>query len=296
VLAELYVRCDGGRLFNEAIELTPSAELGEVDGRWRFATVDGDEIAIDDRGRIWRTDASLEAAIVDGTRLDRWLAGQLDAQATLLDHDGEFADAIFDDDGELLSEVVEAQLRAQLKRDAAAPGPRWRLAQALIARADRDLARAELEQVVADAPDFAWAWLDLARISEHRGELAGALEEARAAAAAAADGAHAGYCWAQLARLAARAADEPARAAAAAEVTRRAPGLRRDQLDGARACLADRDRASAQGLLDLLRAVWPRDLEVLELAGLVAAAPADEPAEAATDGDDEPDAGDEPAN
>ena len=36
--------------------------------------------------------------------------------------------------------------------------------------------------------------------------------------------------------------------------------------DGDQESLAAGDLASARGLVDLLRAVWPRDLEVLELA------------------------------
>jgi hypothetical protein len=44
-----------------------------------------------------------------------------------------------------------------------------------------------------------------------------------------------------------------------------APALKRAQIDGARERIESGDTASAKGLLELLRAVWPRDLEVLEL-------------------------------
>jgi len=76
----------------------------------------------------------------------------------------------------------------------------------------------------------------------------------------------AGYFWAQLARLAARAGDDVQRAQAATKSSLLAPELKRAQLDGARASLDAGDLASARGLLELLRAVWPRDLEVLELS------------------------------
>src|SRR5258707_1331119 len=68
-------------------------------------------------------------------------------------------------------------------------------------------ARNELEQVVADDPAFAWAWLDLARVSEKLGEVGGAIDEARMAAEAAEGMQHAqaGYFWSQVARLAVRA-------------------------------------------------------------------------------------------
>jgi hypothetical protein len=128
--------------------------------------------------------------------------------------------------------------------------------------------RLELEQVVADDPAFAWAWLDLARVSERLGEIGGAIDEARMAAEAAEGVQHvqAGYFWSQVARLAQRAGDDLVRAQAATKASLLAPGLKRDQLDGARERIEAGDKASAKGLLELLRAVWPRDLEVLELA------------------------------
>jgi predicted Zn-dependent protease len=238
-----------------------------------FGELEGEDLLIDARGRIWRRDESLDDLVCEGARLDRWLAGIVDALAVLYDADGEFADGVFDDDGELVPAVGERQLRAMLKRDPGAPGPRWRLAHALLSQDRVDEARAALEEVVAAEPGFAWAWLDLARISERLGELPGAVDEARAAAAAAAAGhPQAGYFHAQLARLAGRAGDEATRAAAARRAAELAPELKDAQLDGARSSLAEGDLASARGLLDLLRAVWPRDLAVLDLARQVEAA------------------------
>jgi hypothetical protein len=260
--------CDGMLLFHDTIEIVASGEVSTTDrGRWRFGSLEGDELSIDSRGKIWRGEASIDDEVWEGTRIDRWLAGAVDAIAPLYDADGEFADDVFDDDGELLPAIAERQLRAQLKRDAGAPGPRWRLAHVLIARDLADDARSELEQVVADDPAFAWGWLDLARLSERYGELSGALDEARMAADAADGLSHpqTGYFWAQLARIAYRAGDELVRADAATRASLRAPDLKRAQLDGANERLSAGDRASAKGLLDLLRAVWPRDLEVLEL-------------------------------
>lgn len=267
-LIELYARCDGARLFLDTIELAPSAEVAMASpAKWRFGAVDGDPVSIDHRGRIWRHDPSLDDDVLDGTRLDRWLSGLVDATALLYDKDGEFAEDAFDDDGEIEPRLRERQLRAQLRRDAAAPAPRWRLAQALLDQGAVEDARGELEQVVADDPAFAWAWLDLARISERLGEVGGAVDEARMGAQTAEGTQHpqAGYFWAQLARLASRAGDDLLRAEAATKTSLLAPDLKRAQLDGARESLAAGDRASAKGLLELLRAVWPRDLEVLEL-------------------------------
>ncbi len=239
-LIELYARCDGARLYLDSVELVRSADVARDDaGRWKFATVDGDAVSLDARGRVWRADSSLEDDVLEGTRLERWLAGVFDAIGLLYDGDGEFADDVFDEDGELEDAVVERQLRAQLRRDAGAPGPRWRLAQHLLAAGELEAARKQLEEVVAVAPELAWAWLDLARISERTGELATALEEARTAALAAAGHAQEGYFWAQVARLAAKAGDEAGRSEAAARASTLAP-----ESQGAaarrRACIARR--------------------------------------------------------
>jgi hypothetical protein len=268
-LIELYSHCDGLRLFLDALEVVPALGVAmPTPGRWRFGELDGDAVAIDVRGRIWRTDPSLDDEVCDGTRLDRWLTGVLESTGLLYDGDGEFADGVFDEDGEVLPVVRERQLRAQLKRDPAAPGPRWRLAHALLDQGAQDDARNELEQVVSDDPAFAFAWLDLARISEQVGDLGNAVDEARMGAetAEAAQHPQAGYFWAQLARLGALTGDDVLRAQAATKVSLLAPALKQAQLDGARESLAEGDHASAKGLLDLLRAVWPRDLEVLDLA------------------------------
>jgi len=267
-LIELYARCGGARIYVDSLELLAPDDVEQVGTRWRFAAQDGDPVALDAKGRVWRADSSVEDDVCEGTRLDRWLAGQLDALALIYDGDGEFADHVFDEDGEIVPEVREQQLRAQLKRDASAPGPRWRLAQLLLERDAEVDARDELEQVVADDPVFAWAWLDLARVSERLGETRGAIDEARMGAEAAEGTQHpqAGYFWAQLARLAVRGGDELVRAEAATKASLLAPDLKRAQLEGARERLEAGDLASAQGLVELLRAVWPRDLEVLDLA------------------------------
>ena len=268
-LIELYARCDGGRLFHDTIVLAPAREVTmTTPGRWQFASIEDEPIAIDQRGRIWRTDDELDDDICEGTRLERWLVGVVEATALLYDGDGEFADNIFDEEGEIDAAVRERQLKAQLKRDPAAPGVRWRLAHVLLEQGAVEDARNEMEQVVADDPAFAWAWLDLARISERLGELTGAVDESRMAAESAEGIQHpqAGYFWSQVARLATKAGDDMLRAEAATRTSMLAPMLKSEQLAGARESIESGDTTSARGLLELLRAVWPRDLEVLELS------------------------------
>jgi Tfp pilus assembly protein PilF len=275
-LIELYARCDGMRMFLDTVEIVPAREVTmPTPGRWLFAIVDGDPISIDVRGRIWRTDETIDDEVCEGTRLERWIAGLYDSIGQIYDHEGEFADDIFDEEGQILPEVRERQLRAHLKRDVASPGIRWLLGHALLEQGITEDARNELEQVVADDPAFVWAWLDLARISETLGDLGNATDEVRMAAETAEGTQHpqAGYFWAQLARLATRTGDEVLRAQAATKTSLLAPSLKKDQLEGARAVLESGDADSAKGLLELLRAVWPRDLEVLELAARIAGAP-----------------------
>lgn len=267
-LIDLYARCDGARIFVDTLAILPSAEVTEDNNRWSFATLDGESISVDRRGKIWRHDESVDDDVIDGTRLDRWLAGQLDALDLIFDRDGEYSDDVFDEDGDLMPIIIEKQLRAQLKRDAAAPAPRWRLAQVLLEQESLVEARNELEQVVADDPAFSWAWLDLARVSERIGEVSGAIDEARMAAEAAEGVQHpqSGYFWSHVARIASRAGNDLVRAQAATKASLLAPDLKRAQIAGVRECIEAEDPTSAKGLLELLRAVWPRDLEVLELA------------------------------
>jgi tetratricopeptide (TPR) repeat protein len=192
----------------------------------------------------------------------------LDALDLVIDHEGEYRDDVYDDEGDILPIVREKQLRAQLKRDSAAPGPRWRLAQVLIEQDSIEEARNELEEVVTNDPAFSWAWLDLARVSERLGESTGAIDEARMAAEAAEGVQHpqAGYFWSHVARLASNVGNDMVRAEAATKASLLAPDLTRAQIEGVRQCIDAGDTDSAKGLIELLRAVWPRDLEVLELA------------------------------
>jgi len=267
-LADVYFAFDGARLFNESIVIYPASQVERDDDSWVVGDIDGDEVRVDARGRVWRTDELTGDRVMDGTSFDRWLHGAIDAEGLLYDGDGEFADDAFDDDGELTPEIAQARLRAQLKRDSKATGPRWRLARLVAQRGEPDRARSELEEVVASMPEFPWAWHDLARLSEELGELAGAFDEAVAAAEAATRIGHdqTGYFWAQAARVAARQGEDGQRARCAAKAVAADAGLVRAQISGAEQNLADGDVASARGLVELARAVAPKDLQAVDLA------------------------------
>jgi tetratricopeptide (TPR) repeat protein len=278
-LLSVYHRFDGGRLFHEAIQLLPYREVeASVErspgggARWRVGEAGGDAISVDERGRVWREDGETGEVVLDGTAFDRWLLGAIEAEAMLFERDGEFRDDIFDDDGDLLPAIALAQLRAPVKRDPRAPGPRWRLARHLTETDDLPAARRELEEVVAAAPDFPWAWLDLARLSERLGELAGAVDEAVAAADA--DPSHelVGFFLAHAARFAAASNDEPTRAELAGRAVAASSDLVRSFRDGAETNLAEGDVISATELAELAAAIAPRDLAVLDLLARVRAA------------------------
>ena len=266
-VSDVYLAFDGGTLFGDLLTLTPAADsAADEDGLVAVGELLGDVIWFDRKGRVWRADADTGERVIDGTRFDRWLHGVIDGLAPLYDADGEFAEDVFTDDGELSDEVALAQLHAQLKRDSRAPAPRWRLARALAAKGELAQAREQLEDVVAATPDLAWAWLDLARISEKLGELSGAIDEAEAAAAARPGHELTGYFLAEAARLAAVAGDEPRRAELATRALAREPDLARGQLGGATASLEAGELEDAAHLVALARALAPRDLSVIDLA------------------------------
>ncbi len=293
-LAEWYVLIGGASLFHEAIVFAPPNEvhLLQDPARWWCGSVDGDDLAVTPQGRVLCWDSSVDDWLPVGSRLDRWLWGMLDGQALLYDAEGEFADDVFDEDGELSDATTLAQLRGLVRRDGAAVASRWRLGAAFVAAGDILRGREQLERCVELDEDFYWAWLELARISENLAEFANAYEEALTAAHAAqkCGAPSAGYLWSHAARLALRSNANSARDAAAAQVQRLAPQLRTEQLAGIRECMANRDWKSAGGLMDLLRAVWPRDLEVMDMARQLAAAPRQEPEVDADEGLDTDDA------
>lgn len=271
---DVYLTMNGARLFGDAIVLHPASDVpaADEDGLVLFGTFDDEPVWFDAKGRVWREDPDTGDRYVDGTALDRWLLGAIDATAHLFDVDGEFAEDAFTEDGELTSEIAIARARSQVKRDSKAPGPRWRLARLLTAEGELAQAREELETVVANDPALSWAWLDLARISEKLGELAGAIDEARAAADANPAHEQRAHFLAEAARYAALANDEAQRAELSRSALAADPGLVKGQLAGANDRLGEGEIEAAAHLASLAKALAPRDLEVIDLVRRVEAA------------------------
>jgi len=265
-LAAVYREMDGAELFHGDLVLRPRAGWERRAGRVRIGELGSDALWVDlSTGAVWRVEEDTGEWIEEGSTFERWLWGWVEGQALLYDAEGEFVGGVLDEEGELAPEAAMDRERRLLRRDRAAPAPRWRLARALARAGAREEARDQLEEVVASHPRFAWAWYDLARLSAALGELGGAREEALAAAEADPDYEHAPFFLAFAARLAHLAGDEAARAELAARALARDADLARRQLDGARASLDAGEAAAARELAEIALALEPRRLEAIDL-------------------------------
>lgn len=275
-LASFLRSFDGAELFVDAVTIRPAAGLAREDGLLVFGdTATGDRLALDERGRVVRIEEDTGEALVEGSSFARWLEGLVVAEGVIYDREGEFREDVFEDDGEdLRPEAIEKRERKLLKVDPEAPAPSWRLAKALERRGKGREARALLEDVVEREPDFAWAWFDLGRLRLASGDAHGAEDAfARAAGARGAEE-HAAFFHAHAARAAARRGDDAARAVHAARALERDPNLVHGQKRAARTRLDEGAPADARELVELAQALAPRDLEVIDLARTLSAAPA----------------------
>ena len=283
-LVAVYREADGAELFHGDLVLRPRADWERRGGRVLVGELGEDSLWVAvEGGAVWRLEEDTGEWIEEGSSLDRWLWGWVEAQSALYDREGEFVDGVLDEEGELTEEAALERERRLLKRDRGAIGPRWRLSRLLARTGDKERARAELEEVVAARPGFGWAWYDLARLSEALGELDGARDEALAAAEADESYEHAPFFLAWAARLAAKVGDEAARAQLAGRALERAPDLAARQLEGAASLLEEGQVPQARELAELARALKPRDLAAADLlrrideAGVQAAADVGEP-------------------
>jgi tetratricopeptide (TPR) repeat protein len=271
-LVAVYHKFDGADLFHDGLTLYPSAEWTRERGRIRVGEMGGDGLWVDlEGGAVWRMEEDTGEWLEEGTRFERWLWGWVDAEAVLYERDGEFRSGVIGPEGDLVATTAIEHERRLLKRDRGAAAPRWRLARALAKEGNVDAARHELETVVEEHPRFAWAWYDLARLSEALGELGGAREEAVAAADADLEYEHAGFFLGWAARLAVLAGDDAARVDLAGRARAADPDLARRQLDGARASLEAGELDGARELVQLVLAVEPLDLAALDLKRKLAA-------------------------
>jgi tetratricopeptide (TPR) repeat protein len=265
-LAAVYRAFDGADFFHEALTLLPVSDWQRDGGRVRVGEMGGDALWVDlATGEVWRLEEDSGEWLCEGTQFDRWLWGWVEAEAVLYDREGEFRAGVIGPQGDLTAGTAIEHERRLLRRDRSAASPRWRLARALARAGKVEAARRELELVVEEHPRFGWAWYDLARLSEALGELAGAREEALAAAEADPSYEHAGFFLGWAARLAALAGDEAARAELAERARSADDALGQRQLDGARASLEAGELDAAGELVQVALALEPRNLGALDL-------------------------------
>lgn len=281
-LASVFRQFNGATLFHETLYLAPCADVALVDDGprdttcYRVGALDGDDLLVDTADRVYRFDSDLDEWLQEGSHFIRWLHGIIDAEALLYEPDGEFSDNAFEATGEPTKKTAVAMYRRLLERDRHAPAPRWRLARALLDDAQTD-ARDHLEQVIADAPAFSWAWFDLGRISESLRQFDIALDEYQHAAICGPGVPFAGFFFAHAARIAVRQRDEARRVILAQQALNCDPSFARSQRDGAAALLSadsgDDDSVTdtienaraALELAELAAAVAPTDLMVIDI-------------------------------
>jgi tetratricopeptide (TPR) repeat protein len=256
---------DGAELFHESVVLFAGSRLQKEEGRYHVGEYAGDDIYVDEEGRVWRLEKDTGELLPEGTRFDRWLAGVIDAESVIYENDGEFRDGVFDEEGELSEESAAERERRQLGRDTKAIAPRWRLARILAAQGRLEKARDSLEEVVAAQPDFPWAWFDLARISEQLGHPDSACDEAEMAADARPDYEHAAFFLGHAARYAKLADLEERVQSLSQRVLEMEPDLPRRHREGARELMGQGDMDAARQLLEVAKVLAPRDLETLDL-------------------------------
>ena len=265
-LASFLRSWNGGDLFVDAFTLR-AADAVERDGELLIfgETAGGDRLALDEKGRVLRLEEDTGEVLVEGSGFARWLEAMVVAEGVIYDREGEFREEVFDDSGEeLLPEAAERRERKALRLDPAAPAPAWRLAKALARLGQAAKAARVLEELVARAPDFAWAWFDLGRLRRDAGKLAEA-EEAFARAAADGEYEHSAYFAAHAARTAAARGDDLARARHAARALELDRDLARTQRDAAERLLTEDRREEALEAAELARALRPGDLQTIAL-------------------------------
>ena len=275
--APLWERYDGLDLANGEVVILPvdavadaTREAGE-EGLLRAG-----DLVIGERGRAllvlpsdpWEEGGEVVMVEDDGERgpygstVPRTVLALIGECSVLYGDDGEFQEELFGDDGELTGPAHRRLLRRHLDLDPDAPLPRFQLARIL--RDDGELrgARRELEAVVHRAPSFAWAQLELGRVSWKLERLRPASRAFAAASEAAEDP---GLKAMALAWLAATSNDEREIENARAGALAAMPELPATAEAGAREALADGDVDRARELVAAGLAVSPSSLGLLDL-------------------------------
>jgi tetratricopeptide (TPR) repeat protein len=277
----VWTRWDGIELLVGEARLLALAEIAGATEQAREAgTLKDGDLVIAERGRdllVLPSDPWAEGAAVvrveeagdrspEASSVAHLVIGWLGEIAVLYDDHGEFHDELFGEDGELVPAVERRLCRRRLDLDPDAPNARLRLAELLREAGELNAAKAELQQVIKRAPEFAWAHFALGRTLlalEHRDR---ALAAFRAAAQCHGEAGQQAWflAWAALA------ADGDTRAALGKQVLALRPEFAAHQAEAVGALLEREREAQAREQLELGLAVLPGHLELLRLRGELA--------------------------
>ncbi len=274
--AAVWRRWDGLELAAGEARLVKLAEIAAASASDDAVVRAGDRV-IGERGRDvfvlpedpWAEGAAVVRVEESGERtpeassVAHLVLGWLGEIAVLYDARGEFNDALFGDDGELVPAARRKLARRRLDLDEDAAGPRLELATVLRQAGELPAAKSELKQVLRRAPEWSWPHHELGRVLAALGDRGGAVRSHRAAASHAGDDALAAWflAWAALA------SDDADRPALAKEVLRTRPDFAMQQAAAAEA-LAERERIEdAKEHVALGLAIVPGHLELLRLRG-----------------------------
>lgn len=274
----LWARWDGMELAaGEARVLTlaqiPAATAEAIEA----GIVQSGDVVIAERGRdlfVLPADPWAEGAAVvrveeagdrspEASSVAHLVVGWLGEIAVLYDAQGEFNDELFGEDGELVPAAERKLCRRRLDLDPDAPNARLRLAELLREAGQLAAAKAELQQVIKRAPEFAWAQLALGRTLLALDQRERAIVAFRAASQCHGDAGQQAWflAWAAFA------AEGEGRAPLAKEVLALRPEFAAHQAEAVAALLELERFDAAKEQLELGLAVIPGHLELLRLRG-----------------------------
>jgi tetratricopeptide (TPR) repeat protein len=146
--------------------------------------VAGDRFALDVEGRVRRLRAGSDERSVAGSSFEAWLDATVARERLLYGPDGEFADDVFDEDGEeVRPAIVLRQAERALRADPGSADAHHERGVALRRLGRLDAAVEAFSQATALDADNPWPWFDLGRAALDGGDPPRALVGFREAAA-----------------------------------------------------------------------------------------------------------------
>ncbi|MEE9384143.1 MAG: hypothetical protein V3V08_12095 [Nannocystaceae bacterium] len=196
-----------------------------------------------------------------GSTIPDLILALLAEASVLYDHEGEFRDDLYGEDGQMTAGATRRLLRRHLDADPDAPLPRVELARALRHSGEFVASSAELKRALRCAPQFSWAHFELGRTWRDLAQGARARKAFVDAADVAGEEGLAAYflAWAAM-------AEPTGREALAMRARSLRPDFAQAQLAAARAAAAQGEDDKCAEHVALGLAVSPKDLSLLAFA------------------------------